>query len=346
MQGKRINLIVFALVLGVATSGSMALRAQDETQAPAASKPADSGSADAQTPVGPDEVVMTIGDTKITRKDFDAITQALPPEAATAFTTMGKKGFAERYANLVSLAKEGEKQKIDESPVFERMAAFQRMMLLAQLTVSQILVNMGPLSGDEVSYYYTTHQLDFQQVKLRGIYIPFSNDAAKPGSRADAKSKQPTPKSAKQLTEAEAKAKADALRNRVKAGESMATLAKKESDHPTAANGGDFGFVRRGQFAQQIDSVIFNLEPKQISLPVKDRFGFFIFQVDEKRVQSLEDAKAIIENGLRQQRVGEMLNKVQSQQEVTYNPRFFDEPEATLPGALPAAPTAPGNPGK
>jgi len=207
MQGKTVFVIVFALGVGVATSGSMAVRAQQETQAPAASQAApqqsaESSSADAQTPVGPDEVVMTVGDTKVTKKEFEEITQSLPPEAASALTTMGKRGFAENYANLVSFAKEGEKQKINESPAFKRMAEFQRMMLLARLTVNQILVNMGPPSDNEVSYFYTSHQQDFQQVKLRGIYIPFSNDAdaAKPGSGGGAKSNPA--KSAKRFPQA------------------------------------------------------------------------------------------------------------------------------------------------
>jgi hypothetical protein len=348
MQGirSRIYVLVVLLFVGITLSGSQIARAQQGTETPAAApqaQPAPQGAAQppaaapaAQEPVGPDEVVMTIGDTKITAKEFEQITQSLPPEAAQALVSMGKKGFAERYANLVSLAKEGEKRKVDESPVFKQMVEFQRMMLLAQMTVNQILTAMPSISDEEVSYYYTSHQPDFQQVKLRGIYIPFSNQEAKP---ADPKAK-PAP-GKKQLTEAEAKAKAEEIRNRIKSGESMAAIAKKESDHPTAANGGDFGFVRHGQFAPQIDNVIFALEPKQISIPVKDRFGYFIFQVEEKRVQPLAEAKPTIENGLRQQKMGEALSKVQSGYEVTYNPRFFNEPSPGTPGAPPAQPAAP-----
>lgn len=292
-----------------------------------------------QEPLGPGDVVMTVGDVKITAAEFDTITRALPPEAAGAMASMGKRGFAERYANLISLAKEGQKRKVDQNPAFQQMAEFQRMMLLAQLTLNAIISSVGEVSSDEVSYYYTAHQLDFQQLKLRGIYIPFSTEAesAKP---ATPQSKQPAASAKPKLTEQEAKAKAEALRTRISNGESMAAIAKKESEHPSAANGGDLGYITHGRFTPQIDNVIFALEPNKVSIPVKDRFGYFIFQVEEKRIEPLEEAKQVIENGLKQQKVGEALSKVQSEYAVTYNPRFFNEPAPAVPGK-PVSPAAP-----
>ncbi len=296
----------------------------------------------AQAPVGPNDVVLTVGDEKITAAEFEKLIKTLPPDAAGALAAMGKKGFAERYANLLSLSKEGEKRKVDQNETFQQMVKFQRLMLLAQFTVNEIATNSGEVSADEVNYYYTAHLADFQQVKLRGIYIPFEDPAAtakdspaaKPGSSPPPAAKGAKPK----LTETEARTKANALRLRIQGGESMATLAKKESDHATASNGGDFGFVRRNQFTPQIDNVIFALEKDQVSVPVKDRFGYFIFQVDDKRTQPLEETKMIIENGLRQQKVGEVLSKVQEQYKTEYNQRYFVEnapANPVIPGATP-----------
>jgi len=123
------------------------------------------------------------------------------------------------------------------------------------------------------------------------------------------------------------------------AGEKMADLAKKESDHPTAAKGGDFGWVRRSQFAPQIDNVIFALDKGQVSVPVKDRFGYFVFQVDDKRNQPLDEVKPAIENALRQQKLGDALGEVQKQYAVDYNPRYFVE---SAPPVTPPPAAAPG----
>jgi parvulin-like peptidyl-prolyl isomerase len=300
-------------------------------QAPAEPQAADSGTAAA--PVGPDDVVLTVGGEKITAKEFEKLMQGLPPEVAGALPSIGKRGFAERYANLLNLAKEGEKRKVDDNDNFRQMLAFQRLMLLAQLTVNSMVATVGSISPEEVGFYYTSHQPDFQQVKLRAIYIAFSTaaDAAKAGTPA----KQPAPKAAKpKLTEVEAKAKAEEIRSRMRGGETMEAIAKKESDDPTAAKGGDMGFKRRGEFPPQIDNVIFALEPNQVSIPVRDRFGYYLFRVEEKRSQPLDEVKAVIENALRQGKVGEALSKVQSDSPVTLEPRYFG-------AAQPAAPAAP-----
>lgn len=353
MPAKNVGIMLSA-ILSLALQGALAAWAQqpaaEPPSAPAQPQAASPSAPPAQTPVAPDEVVMTVGDLKITAAEFEALTRSLPPDAAGALASMGKKGFAERYANLVGLAQEGEKRKVDQSPAFRQMIAFQRMMLLGQLTLNNIVMTLGAVSPEEISYYYTAHQPEFQQLKLRGIYIPFSTepepakDSAAPAG--ESKAKQPAAKPAKpQLTEAEAKAKAEALRQRIRDGESMEAVAKKESDHPSAASGGDLGWVHHNQFAPQIDNVVFALEQDQVSIPVKDRFGYFIFKLEGKRAQPLEEAKTIIENGLRQQKLGEALAKVQADYPVTYNPGFFNEPAPARP-ATPAVPAPPAGSGK
>jgi len=348
-RSSKLDLKILILVIILCSAPQAGLRAWG--QAPPGSpsgqqgvqpQAASPGRAAPEAAVRPDEVVLTIGDSKITAAEFEALARNLPPEVASVLPSMGKKGFAERYANLFGLAKEGEKRKVDQSEVFRQMMAFQRLMLLGQLTLNEVATSTGEVSPDEVNSYYTAHQPDFQQVKLRGIYIPFGTEAeagaseAAPGSQA--KAKPPANQAGKpKLTEAEARTKAESLRQRIRAGESMATLAKKESDHATAAKGGDFDFVRRGQFAPQIDSVIFGLELQQVSDPVKDRFGYFIFQVEEKRAQPVQEVRTVIENNLRQQKLGETLSKIQADNPVSLNPRYFSEP-------APAAPSMPPGP--
>src|SRR5258708_22627052 len=91
------------------------------------------------TPGAPGDVVLTVGDTKLTAAEFDTLLRSLPPDAAQALASMGKRGFAERYVNLLTLAKEGEKRKVDQSEAFKQMVSFQRLMLLGQLTLNDIV---------------------------------------------------------------------------------------------------------------------------------------------------------------------------------------------------------------
>lgn len=74
------------------------------------------------------------------------------------------------------------------------------------------------------------------------------------------------------------------LRNRILQGEDFATLAKKYSADPSVvANGGDMGFVGRGQMVPEFEAMSFKLKPGEISMPVETDFGFHIIQLLERR---------------------------------------------------------------
>lgn len=74
------------------------------------------------------------------------------------------------------------------------------------------------------------------------------------------------------------------LRERILRGEDFATLAKKYSADPSVvANGGDMGFVGRGQMVPEFEAMSFKLKPGEISMPVETEFGFHIIQLLERR---------------------------------------------------------------
>lgn len=87
---------------------------------------------------------------------------------------------------------------------------------------------------------------------------------------------------------------ADVLKQ-VKAGGNFAELAKKYSDDPgSKANGGDLGYIVRGQTVKDFEATAFSLKPNEISNLVKTEFGYHILQLlerQEPRVQPLEEVR-------------------------------------------------------
>ena len=137
-------------------AGSSPVPSRVESQAAQPAFPAE--------PVGPEEVVITVGNFKITAAEFEKIAASLPPQFSGAMNTMGKKAFADQYANLLGLALEGEKRQMDQREPFRQMMAFQRLVLLAQLTLNELVVTLGAVSPEEVQYYFASHQSEFTQV--------------------------------------------------------------------------------------------------------------------------------------------------------------------------------------
>ncbi len=79
------------------------------------------------------------------------------------------------------------------------------------------------------------------------------------------------------------KALAEQLRDRARRGEDFAALARQYSmDETSKANGGDLGWVPKGVLAPELDDVIFQIAPMQVSDVITTQFGFHIVQVLEK----------------------------------------------------------------
>ncbi len=83
---------------------------------------------------------------------------------------------------------------------------------------------------------------------------------------------------------AAARAKADSILAKIRAGEDFAGLAKHYSDDVSNRDqGGDLGFFRRGQMVQAFEDAAFALAPGQVSGVVESPFGFHIIKVEKVR---------------------------------------------------------------
>lgn len=76
--------------------------------------------------------------------------------------------------------------------------------------------------------------------------------------------------------------KAEAILERLKKGEDFAELSRLYSQGASAAEGGNLGFVERGQFIKEIDEAIFSLRPGEFTDVIKTDKGWRIFKVEEK----------------------------------------------------------------
>ena len=72
--------------------------------------------------------------------------------------------------------------------------------------------------------------------------------------------------------------------DRVKKGESFATLARLYSADGSSARGGELGFMGRAELVPEFSSVAFSLtDPKTVSKVVKTEYGYHIIQLIERR---------------------------------------------------------------
>ena len=164
----------------------------------------------------------------------------------------------------------------------------ERKIAYFAFTADQIPGGAPKVSDAEIQAYYNQHASEYQvpeQSRSRHILIKFPGGASK--------------------TDAEAKAKADALLNQIKGGGDFASLAKANSEDPgSGAQGGELGFARRGTMVPEFDTAIFNQKIGDTTI-VKSQFGYHIIQVEERQTahsQPLNEVKPVIESTLIRQK--------------------------------------------
>jgi peptidyl-prolyl cis-trans isomerase C len=115
-------------------------------------------------------------------------------------------------------------------------------------------------------------------------------------------------------TEAEAKTLIQAAQS----GADFAELARTRSKDPTAAKGGDLGYLMRDATTPEISAAMFSLAPGQLTAyPVATRMGFFVIRVAARRTRApltFEEARPRLEQQLRaeavQAAVGSLLSDI------------------------------------
>lgn len=91
--------------------------------------------------------------------------------------------------------------------------------------------------------------------------------------------------------------------NELKQGALFEVVAAKYSDCPD--NGGDLGFITKGQMVEEFEDVVFNMDVGEISDIFRTRFGFHIAKVYDRKpavVPPLEEVKDRIVEKLKEQR--------------------------------------------
>ena len=261
--------------------------------------------------VPPDTVVLTIGDRKITRAQFEAFVASLPDNLKTAATGPQKHRFIEQYAELEALAHEARNRKIDQKPSVQQLMTLQTDQVLASQLYQEISAGVKP-DDAALKAYYDQHKSEYEEAKARHILIRYKGSPV------------PLRKEQKDLTADEALAKAKDLREKIVAGGDFAALAKAESDDTgSGANGGDLGTFTHGRMVKEFEQAAFTLPIGQVSEPVKTQFGYHIIQVESRGTKPFEEVKPQIEAKLKPELAKKAVDDVKAKIPININEEYF-----------------------
>ncbi|HWY57962.1 MAG TPA: peptidylprolyl isomerase [Terriglobales bacterium] len=244
-----------------------------------------------QDPVNADKVIA--------ERDKDVLRDLIDQElllakgkdlGITADTEVIKKLDEMRKDMKLESMEELEKAAQSQGVSFEDFKQNLRNQIITQQVIGKEVGSRLAINKDDEKKFYEEHKSEMERPEsIRLSEILISTDA-KPNDSAD---------EAQRLQAAEAKA-AD-LVAQIRAGAKFDEVAKKNSDGPTAAQGGDLGEFKRGTLAKQLEDKTFVMKAGDVSDAIRTKQGFVILMVTEHHdagVPTLSEIEPRIQDAL------------------------------------------------
>lgn len=264
--------------------------------------------------VDPNKVVASEGKVAVTAGDFNAAVATLPPQYQQMISQPAlRKRLADSILQVKLLAEEARRRQLDQKPELKREIEMKSDELLANALAQEV-----QKVNDQLDHaYFDAHKSDFDLLKARHILV------RTPDSQVPQEAGKP------ELTEAQAKAKADDIKKQLDKGGDFAAIAKAQSDDKgSGMKGGDLGTFSPLAMDTVFSKAALALKPNQVSQPVKTQFGYHIIQLLEDKGRTYEDAKPDIGKA----RMRDLFEELKGPGKAEYDPAFFGTATANAAG--------------
>jgi PPIC-type PPIASE domain len=276
--------------------------------------------------IGMNEAVLTIKgfcperknagqpcETVITRGEFEKMTAAIRPNLSASV----KQQFANLYPRLLVMSKKAEEMGLDKEAPYEQMIAFSRMQILTQALTRKLQQDAAEVSEQEIADYYDKNAASFEEYTLERLVVPLR-------SQGDLSTVKPT-----SLQEFHDLAKT--LRERAVAGEDFEKLQQaaydaagmKVASSNRPVSNTSMGKVGRSALPAEHAAIVADLKIGEVSRVITDSGGHYIYKLQGRERQPLEQAKVEIRHTLESQHVARVMDKVQGSYTTETNSAYF-----------------------
>ena len=269
---------------------------------------------------------------------------------------LGITGDTELIKRLDQMRKD---MKLDTMEELEKAATAQgisyedfkqnlRNQIITQKVIGEEVGSHLSITKEEEQQFYDEHKSELEQpesIKLSEILIAPQKPAASAAGGADARTQDGASDSAKQAAEtaalAAAEAKANDVLKQIHAGANFEDMAKKFSDGPSAAQGGDLGSFKRGTLAKELEDRTFAMKSGDVTDVIRTKQGYVILKVTNHQmagIPSLKEVEPKIQDALYYQKLQPALRayltKLREDAYIDYKEGYIDSgasPNQTKP---------------
>jgi peptidyl-prolyl cis-trans isomerase SurA len=188
--------------------------------------------------------------------------------------------------NMEDLEKAAQAQGVS----YEDFKQNMRNQIITQQVIGREVGQHLSITKEEEQAFYDQHKSEMEQpeqVKLSEILVAPAKPA---GQAADAKA--PVTADDPQAIAA-AQAKAEELLAEIKKGAAFDEVAKKSSEGPTAQQGGDLGYFKRGMLAKELEDKLFAMKAGEMTDAIRTKQGFVILKVTDHQQAGVPTMKEV-----------------------------------------------------
>ncbi len=201
-----------------------------------------------------DDVLMTIGDNKVTKSEFVRIYQKNNSQESAQKSSIDE--YLQLFINFKLKVIEAEKLKMDTATAFKtELATYRKQLARPYFTDNKVIDNLVKEAYQRI------------QTEIRVFHILINVDISATGNDSIM-----------------AFNKAMKIRKRLLSGEDFSTVARETSDDPSASsNGGDLWYLTALRTPYNFESYVYNAKLNEVSMPLRTSYGYHLIKVTEKR---------------------------------------------------------------
>ena len=241
--------------------------------------------------IAPDTVIASIDGRKLTYGEIQTYLDGLSPEQK-AQALSDRKQLVQQYALMTKLLEFADKDKLDQQSPYKEALDASRKQILTNAELNYRYIHTL-VTADDQKKFFDANKDRYTQVKLQVLYLGFVADAAAQESKG------------KYRTQEQARKKMEELRGQIKTPEDFVRLVKANSeDEESKGRDGDYGTVKKSDnLPPDIKQIVFALKEGEISVPVLQRNGFYLFRAQSVGLRPYDEVKDEIYNELKETRV-------------------------------------------
>lgn len=191
-----------------------------------------------------------VNETRLTEAEMQRL---IPPEFREGISGLEIRDILERWVRTELLFQRARKEGLDRNPeVAARLSELERETLADEYLQREMSKRVR-VGNDEIQSFYDAHRGEYtQELHLEHILLNTREEA-------------------------------ESLLGAIRGGANFEAMAKQHSVDPTAANGGDLGFLGKGGINPAFEPAVYQMKPGEVSGPIASSFGFHLVKFVEAR---------------------------------------------------------------